>query len=153
LGGPPQGSYLNAVVVLDTPLAPRALLDLCLEVESERGRERGERLGPRTLDLDVLFHGESVIDEPGLIVPHPRIAERRFVLEPLAEVWGGGPIPGISDLEAARVATRDQPVRLIAGPGWARAVRWKDRAALSAVATGLGVAAAWALHRRRDQSG
>lgn len=151
VGGPPQGDYLNAVIVLDTPLPARRLLDLCLEIEQERGRERVEKDGPRSLDLDVILVGESVIDEPGLIVPHPRIIERRFVLEPLAEVWGGGPIPGIPDIRVALVNTMGQVVRRVAGPGWTR--RAGDRtglAAAAAVLAGLaGVAASRILRSRR----
>jgi len=88
VGGPPQGPYLNAVAELSTDLPPRALLELLLSVEKRLGRERtpGERNAPRRIDLDLLFYGERVIDEPGLSVPHPRLHQRRFVLEPLAEL-------------------------------------------------------------------
>jgi len=86
VGGPPQGPYLNRVAGGATALSPRALLEACLEVEHAAGRERRERWAARTLDLDLLLFGERVIDEPGLAVPHPRMHERRFVLEPLAEV-------------------------------------------------------------------
>jgi 2-amino-4-hydroxy-6-hydroxymethyldihydropteridine diphosphokinase len=82
-----QPSFLNAAAALDTTLSPRELLDLLLEVELELGRTRdGPRFGPRTIDLDLLLHGDSEIDEPGLTVPHPRLHERRFALEPLAEL-------------------------------------------------------------------
>jgi 2-amino-4-hydroxy-6-hydroxymethyldihydropteridine diphosphokinase len=86
VGGPPQGLYLNAVVRGETRPEPRALLAACLEVERARGRERRERWAARTLDIDLLFYGERVLDEPGLTLPHPRLHERRFVLEPLAEI-------------------------------------------------------------------
>jgi len=82
-----QGPYLNAVARLVTSLAPRALLERLLAIEAERGRERGsERNAPRTLDLDLLLYGDREIDEPGLEVPHPRMCERAFVLEPLCEL-------------------------------------------------------------------
>jgi len=78
--------YLNAAVVGDTVLPARALLDALLGIENQRGRARPYPNAPRTLDLDLILFGQSVIDEPGLVVPHPRFRERRFVLQPLAEV-------------------------------------------------------------------
>lgn len=84
VGPPPQGAYLNAVVRVATELAPRALLDALLAIERDAGRERGVRNAARTLDLDVLLYGDEIVDEPGLVVPHPRLAERAFILEPLA---------------------------------------------------------------------
>jgi 2-amino-4-hydroxy-6-hydroxymethyldihydropteridine diphosphokinase len=90
VGPPPQGPYLNAVVRLRTTLAPRALLALLLEIEAGRGRRReGARWTARTLDLDLLFYGALVLDEPGLTLPHPRLHERDFVLAPLREVAAG----------------------------------------------------------------
>jgi 2-amino-4-hydroxy-6-hydroxymethyldihydropteridine diphosphokinase len=87
VGPGPQGPYLNAVARLDTTLSPHELLARLLAVERAYGRERGpERHAARTLDLDLLLHGERVIDAPGLCVPHPRLPERAFVLEPLAEL-------------------------------------------------------------------
>jgi 2-amino-4-hydroxy-6-hydroxymethyldihydropteridine diphosphokinase len=85
----PQPMYLNAAVVGLTWLAPRDLLDVLLGIERERGRERPAPNAPRTLDVDLVLFGNHVVDEPGLIVPHPRFRERRFVLEPLAEIAGG----------------------------------------------------------------
>jgi 2-amino-4-hydroxy-6-hydroxymethyldihydropteridine diphosphokinase len=84
VGPPPQGPYLNAALRVATALAPRALLDALLAIERAAGRERGARNAARTLDLDLLLYGDLVIDEPGLVVPHPRLAERPFVLAPLA---------------------------------------------------------------------
>jgi len=84
--GPPQPAYLNAVLEVVTTLEPRALLEAALRVETELGRVRGERWGPRTLDVDVLLYDECEIDEPDLVVPHPRIHERGFVLVPLREL-------------------------------------------------------------------
>lgn len=82
----PQPPYLNAAVVGRTALAPRALLDLLLNLERTRGRTRPARRAPRTLDLDLILYGDRVIDEPGLTVPHPEFHRRAFVLDPLAEV-------------------------------------------------------------------
>jgi 2-amino-4-hydroxy-6-hydroxymethyldihydropteridine diphosphokinase len=82
----PQPLFLNAAAVGETTLGARALLDALLDIERERGRERPYRNAPRTLDLDLVLFGDCVIDEPGLVVPHPRFRERRFVLEPLADV-------------------------------------------------------------------
>ncbi|MGF1616451.1 MAG: 2-amino-4-hydroxy-6-hydroxymethyldihydropteridine diphosphokinase [Acidimicrobiia bacterium] len=88
VGGPDQGPYLNAVVVLETETDAHSLLALLHRIESGRGRTREVHWGPRTLDLDIVAtDGDPVDDGPGLIVPHPRAVERRFVLEPLAEVW------------------------------------------------------------------
>ena len=87
VGGPPgQGPFLNAVVELHTDLSPRQLLELARRLEAGAGRRRGERHGPRTLDVDVLLVGDLVVDQPDLVVPHPRMHERRFVLRPLADL-------------------------------------------------------------------
>ena len=82
----PQPLYLNAAAVGDTLLPARALLDALLGIESARGRLRPHPNAPRTLDLDLILFGDAVIDEPSLTVPHPRFRDRRFVLEPLAEI-------------------------------------------------------------------
>ncbi len=89
VGGPPQGWYLNLVVGGETPLAPEPLLEACLAVERELGRSRGVRNGPRTIDVDILFHGARRLEQPGLVIPHPRLHQRRFVLAPLAEIAPG----------------------------------------------------------------
>ena len=86
VGGPPQGPFLNAAALLATTLAPRALLDALLAIERANGRERRERWGPRTLDLDVLWIAGLVVDEPGLAVPHPHLLVRSFALAPLVEL-------------------------------------------------------------------
>ena len=86
VGGPPQGDYLNAVVAVDTTLAPRDLLSLAQRLEADQQRVRAERWGPRTLDVDVLLVGDERVDEPDLVVPHPRLRERAFVLVPLADI-------------------------------------------------------------------
>ncbi|MDP8910584.1 MAG: 2-amino-4-hydroxy-6-hydroxymethyldihydropteridine diphosphokinase [Actinomycetota bacterium] len=90
-----QPPFLNGAVLLQTSLDARSLLERLLVVERAHGRTRGgPPLGPRTLDLDLLLYGEEVIDEPGLTVPHPRLHERRFVLEPLAELDSDLVVPG-----------------------------------------------------------
>jgi 2-amino-4-hydroxy-6-hydroxymethyldihydropteridine diphosphokinase len=96
-----QPRFLNAAVAIETELSPRALLDRLLAVERELGRTRdGPRYGPRTIDLDLLVYGDELVDEPGLRVPHPRLAERRFALEPLAELEPGLVIPGAGPVSA-----------------------------------------------------
>ncbi len=86
VGGPPQDWFLNAVLAADTILSPEAVLGACLEVEAERGRVRGVKNGPRTLDADVLFYGDLRRRDAQLEIPHPRLHERRFVLVPLHEI-------------------------------------------------------------------
>jgi pantoate--beta-alanine ligase len=87
-GRPAQPDFLNGVVLVETTLSPRALLEALQGIETHFGRDRanGLRNGPRTLDLDLLYHGDAVVDDPDLVVPHPRMEERLFVLAPLAEV-------------------------------------------------------------------
>jgi 2-amino-4-hydroxy-6-hydroxymethyldihydropteridine diphosphokinase len=99
-----QPPFLNGVVAIDTSLSPRTLLDLLLEVERSLGRVRGERWGPRTIDLDLLVYGDERVDEEGLHVPHPRLHERRFALEPLAELDPALRIPGLGDVSEALAA-------------------------------------------------
>ena len=82
----PQPRYLNAAAVGTTLLPARALLEALLAIEHARGRERPSANAPRTLDLDLILLGDIVVTEPGVAVPHPRFRERRFVLEPLAEI-------------------------------------------------------------------
>jgi 2-amino-4-hydroxy-6-hydroxymethyldihydropteridine diphosphokinase len=95
-----QPRFLNGVAELETELRPRALLDRLLEIERELGRVRGERWGPRTIDLDLLLYGAERLREPGLTVPHPHLHERRFVLEPLAELDPSLEIPGHGPIRA-----------------------------------------------------
>lgn len=98
VGRAPQGPYLNAAAIVRTGQPPRALLSHLLGIEQARGRRRDPsvRWGPRTLDLDILLIGPFEIDEPGLRIPHPRLAERAFVLVPLAEVLPDAIIPGLN---------------------------------------------------------
>ncbi len=83
---PGDGWFLNGVVQLDTDITPKSLLSVLREIERSLGRDQDNRSGPRTIDLDILFYGERVIDEPELAVPHPRLHQRRFVLMPLSEL-------------------------------------------------------------------
>ena len=97
-----QPKFLNAVAELETELTARSLLELLLGVEQQLGRERtGPRWGPRTIDLDLLLYGDQQIDEAGLTVPHPRLHERLFVLEPLAELDSSLKVPGIGTVQQA----------------------------------------------------
>jgi 2-amino-4-hydroxy-6-hydroxymethyldihydropteridine diphosphokinase len=99
-----QPPFLNGAVELETTLSPRELLDLLLEIERALGRVRNERWGPRLVDLDLLVYGDAVIGEPGLRVPHPRLGERRFALEPLADLDRELEIPGLGRVSAALAA-------------------------------------------------
>ena len=109
-GGP---DYLNAVAELTTTLAPQALLEALQTIERGAGRERPYRNAPRTLDLDILWFGGQVIDSPALTVPHPRMAERAFVLRPLADL-------APDRVEAAWLqAVASQDIQRLEGPGWA----------------------------------
>lgn len=94
-----QPRFLNAAAALDTQLRPRELLDRLLAIEGRLGRTRtGPRFGPRTIDLDLLVYGDEQIDEPGLQVPHPRLHERLFAVEPLAELEPQLVVPGLGPL-------------------------------------------------------
>ena len=113
IGGPEQGQYLNAVVVFNTELPAAEILAACLRIEADHGRERRERWGPRTLDLDVLLYGTETVATDGLTVPHPGLTERRFVLEPLLEVWPDARLPDGTELRAMLGGVADQEVRRI----------------------------------------
>jgi 2-amino-4-hydroxy-6-hydroxymethyldihydropteridine diphosphokinase len=97
-----QPRFLNGAAELRTSLLARELLGRLLAIERRLGRVRGEgpRFGPRTIDLDLLLHGDQVVAEPGLVVPHPRLHERRFALEPLAELDPALEIPGRGPVQA-----------------------------------------------------
>lgn len=94
VGGPAQPDYVNAVARLTTLLPPRELLRHCLAIEAHHGRRRDGRNTPRTLDLDLLLYDGLIMHEPGLTLPHPRMHERGFVLQPLAEIAPDVIIPG-----------------------------------------------------------
>jgi 2-amino-4-hydroxy-6-hydroxymethyldihydropteridine diphosphokinase len=99
-----QPPFLNGAVSVDTTLPPRALLNLLLEIERSLGRVREERWGPRVVDLDLLVYGDEVIDEPALRVPHPSLHERRFALEPLAELDPDLKVPRLGKVSALLAA-------------------------------------------------
>lgn len=117
-GGPPQPDYYNAVVCLETVWDCQEVLKQAQAAEQACGRERLERFGPRTLDIDVLLCGGLVLDSPVLQVPHPRMAQRRFVLAPLAEIAPGLTIPGVGEVSGllAQVAGQEV-VRVMDWPG------------------------------------
>ena len=105
VGGPPQPDYLNAVVRIETDLSARDLLDVARRVEARLGRIRKERWGARTIDVDVLLHDDEQIDEPDLVVPHPRMKQRAFVLLPLLELEPDPVLPDGTRLKDVRVDT------------------------------------------------
>ena len=121
VGGPPQPDYLNAVLLIQTGLPPRGLLDAIGGIEARFGRVRAERFGPRTLDIDVISYAGQVSDDPELTLPHPRAHERAFVLapwhdiDPAAELPGHGPVGQLlAGLDQAGV--RKVPAAVLEGP-------------------------------------
>ena len=109
-----QQDFLNAVLVIDTELAPEALLDVCKQVERDLGRAPGGlRHGPRPIDVDLLLLGDLVRETEGLVLPHPEITSRRFVLEPLLEIEPDLVLPDGVALAPLLDSVRDQPVRRV----------------------------------------
>ena len=111
-----QPHFINAVARIETTLGPRSLLEELLAAEARFGRARPSPGAPRTLDLDLLLYGDRVIAEPGLVVPHPRMHERAFVLLPLAEVAAELVIPGRGRLGTLLAACRNQEIQKIGAP-------------------------------------
>jgi 2-amino-4-hydroxy-6-hydroxymethyldihydropteridine diphosphokinase len=115
-----QPPFLNAAVRIETSLTPRGLLNAVLSVERQLGRERSERWGPRTVDIDILVFGREGIDEPGLHIPHPHLIERAFALAPLIDVMPEAELSGRPAADWLQDADRAGMVRL-AEPDWHRA--------------------------------
>jgi 2-amino-4-hydroxy-6-hydroxymethyldihydropteridine diphosphokinase len=112
-----QPEFLNAAIRIETTLEPLALLDEILAVERRLGRERTERWGPRTVDIDILLFGNRAIEEPGLRIPHPRLPERAFALAPLVEVLPDAFFAGRTAAEWLSLSDTSGMTRL-AGPDW-----------------------------------
>jgi 2-amino-4-hydroxy-6-hydroxymethyldihydropteridine diphosphokinase len=112
-----QPPFLNAAALVETTFSPRALLNAILDVERDLGRERIERWGPRTIDIDILLYGDIDIDEPWLRVPHPRLKERAFALVPLIDVMPEAAFEGRSAREWLS-SIDDKGVTKIAEAGW-----------------------------------
>jgi len=110
IGVAEQPDFVNAVAEIETGLSARALLDELLAIEARFGRRRDSPGAPRTLDLDLLLYGDRVIAEPGLIVPHPRMHERAFVLAPLAELAPDAVVPGKGSVAVLLVSCTNQEV-------------------------------------------
>jgi 2-amino-4-hydroxy-6-hydroxymethyldihydropteridine diphosphokinase len=108
-----QPDFINAVAQVETALAPRALLAALLDIEHRHGRERSFRNAPRTLDLDLLLYGQRQCREPALILPHPRLHTRAFVLRPLLEIAPHITAPGLGPLAGWLDSARDQRVQLL----------------------------------------
>ncbi|HXG41954.1 MAG TPA: 2-amino-4-hydroxy-6-hydroxymethyldihydropteridine diphosphokinase [Dehalococcoidia bacterium] len=124
VGGPPgQPPYYNACCHLQTGLAPHELLHFLKGLERELGRREGPRWGPRPIDLDVLFYDDLALETPELVLPHPRLHQRPFVLVPLSEIAPGlrHPLLGLTVAEM-RLRAGEQGVRRVAAPGWERDV-------------------------------
>lgn len=113
VGGPEQGSYLNAVVVIETDLSPEALLDALLRIEEERSRLRTVRWGPRTLDLDIVTSDGGPVYGDRLVIPHPESGNRRFVLQPLTDVWPEAEVSGGVSAGEALFGLVGQEVELV----------------------------------------
>ena len=122
VGGPPQGPYLNTVVEVDTTIPPRELLQSLKAIERQLGRKPSNvRWAPRPIDLDLLLYGDVIIREPDLEVPHPRMHERRFVLEPLAQLAPDVMHPVLKQSVASLLARLPAAPSPSSGPGSAQA--------------------------------
>jgi len=143
VGGPAQGPYLNAVVVIETGADPLQVLEVCQAIERDHGRERGVRWGPRTLDLDIVVAEEHHHDER-LTIPHPRAAEREFVLRPLCDVWPDAAVGEDGNAREALSALQSQGVDRLERHWLPSGSRWQA-GALVAGQVGIVIAFAVAL--------
>jgi 2-amino-4-hydroxy-6-hydroxymethyldihydropteridine diphosphokinase len=142
VGGPPgQGRFLNAAAELHTDLGPNELLRVLLEIEQRLGRVRREHHGPRTIDLDLLLYGQLILMEPELTVPHPRMHERRFVLEPLAEIAPDALHPGQGETVLTLLRKLSPSSKAEAQPASSRELRGA-RALITGSTSGIGRAIA-----------
>lgn len=116
VGPPGQPDYANSVLEAESDLTPRDLLDALLAVETDMGRVRGVRWGPRVIDLDLLLYGSESIDEPRLRVPHPEMTRRRFVLKPLADLAPDLVVPGTATTVRAHLDALEGPDDLVELP-------------------------------------
>ena len=115
VGVSPQPDFINAVACIETRLTARQMLEELITTEARFGRERPFPGAPRTLDLDLLLYGDQTIEEPGLLVPHPRMHERAFVLLPLAEIAADAVIPHKGSVKTLLAACRGQKVQKTGG--------------------------------------
>ena len=144
VGGPEQDPFLNAAALIETESEPLAVLDMCQDLELMRGRERNVRWGPRTLDLDIIASDGSSWSSQRLTIPHPRAAEREFVLRPLVDLWPEAPVgEGLTAAEALD-AVADQGVDRLTNQWLPPVSRWKSRGLLT-IQFGLFLAVAVAL--------
>lgn len=127
VGGPEQDPYLNAIVTLETGLSPHELLDTVNQIESDAGRERKAKWGPRTLDLDLIASDGLAVSDDRLSIPHPRAAEREFVLRPLCDVWPDALVTPGEPAREALAGVEDQEVDLLAAR-WEEDTSWPGRA-------------------------
>ena len=116
MGKTDQPDFYNIVIEVETALSPEVLLDRCQEVERALGRVRGARWGPRTVDVDILLYDRDTVSSERLIIPHPEMLRRRFVLEPLIEIAPDAVLPDGAPIAPYLAHVRDQTVRRVAGP-------------------------------------
>lgn len=131
VGGPEQDPFLNAVVVVESDLEAAQVLEICQEIEHDQGRERQQRWGPRTLDLDIVTSNGPEHDDDQLTIPHPRAAEREFVLRPLCDVWPDAPLGEGTTALSALERVGDQGVDYLSNDWIPPVSRWKANALLA----------------------
>ncbi len=118
MGPQDQPDYINAVASLKTALPAEALLEALQSIEQAHARVRGEHWGPRTLDLDILLYGDDIIESPRLSVPHPGLAQRHFVLTPLAEIAPQLSVPGLGNVQVLRDRLGNEGLERVADAEW-----------------------------------